>query len=115
MAEASDWERLETVIDELLATSSEQQLQAVPLTPEEIIREQLHESNCKNLFTKFNEGPNIPFKNTPEDVFVRRVEANDQSVVLSALRARVRYSAHYPVTTAYPGNRRIYTSLRRHF
>lgn len=55
------------------------------------------------------------FASNGEGLIVRRVEKESQIVIPEVLRERFLYMTHYPVTSAHPGGRRMYTSLRRNF
>lgn len=99
--------------DKVAATSPHRQPTAVPITPEEPMKEQATDEVCMEIMVGRNQRRGALFEANKYGLLVRKVQYQAQIVLPEVLRERVLYMAHYSVTSAHPGGRRIYTSIRR--
>ena len=104
--------------DAILALGHEDEDQLEPITPEELLREQSRDPFCQGIRSRLEDGERIPFSTDTAEgggLLTRTSSERNQIVIPPPLRERILKISHYARTSAHPGGRRLYTSLRRDF
>ena len=85
------------------------------ITPEELLRAQANDSFCLSIRSRLNGGEDLPFVDDYRGYLTRVVERHLQVVIREILRARILHMEHHVKTSAHPGGRRMYYSIRREY
>lgn len=87
----------------------------VPITHEDMIREQQSGSFCTQIRSQLKGGHQTPFLVYDQEYLVRLIECQTQIVVPHALQQRILHLSHFSEVGAHPGERKLYLTLRRDF
>jgi len=118
----SDWDEDLALLDEkhsymdLFLAAKEAPLPepVVPISLEELLREQLNDPFCQKMRLQIDSGETTVFLDDVRTGALTRIAcAYDQVVVPKKLRARILNMAHYSTAASHPGGKKMYRSLMR--
>lgn len=104
------------IFDAILVASSAKATPGtfVPVTAEDILREQKSDPLCTRLFARLNGGAQLPFATNDQGYLFRTVKERPQIVVAHFLQSRVLNLSRHAKLSAHLGARRLYYTLRKH-
>lgn len=109
----------EAEYEELLAPSELTEVSLpgsfVPVTTEEMSREQFAYLFCMKICARLNEGEDLPFEVNDIGYLVRMVKCTPQVVVSNSLQSKILQLSHFLRLSGHPSGRTLYLTLRNDF
>lgn len=97
--------------DECLAVSEHSRPVLQSFSTGAFVREQSHDTLCRQLRARLDSGHRIPFVLDYDGVLQRTTDSSNRIVVLYNLRSKILHMINYKKTGGHPGGRKLYHTL----